>query len=61
MSLIRALLEKGTDAAFYSANSPQNSFSMLIIQPAGRSIDYVWVVNKDLRIPWLNDQQEYIG
>jgi len=41
-------------------NSPQNSFSMLIIQPAGRNIDYVLLVNNDLPIPWLNDQQEYM-
>lgn len=44
-----------------AANSPQNSFSMLVIQPAGRNVDGVWLVSKDLHIPSLNDQQHYMG
>lgn len=42
-------------------NSPQNGFSMLIIQPAGKNIDYVLLVNKSLHISWLNDHQEYMS
>lgn len=43
-----------------AATSSQNSFNMLINQPAGKDIDDVWLV-KDLCNPWLKDQQEYMG
>lgn len=37
-----------------AAISSHNSFDMLIIQPAGRNVDDVWLV-KGLGKPWLND------
>lgn len=43
-----------------TATSSQNSVNMLIIQPAGRNIDDVWVA-KDLRESWLDDPQKYMG